>query len=134
MKLLAWDWFLEVSKATMLIERFICEGQKEIRGVCMPEKKSKQEVKDDDVVYIGRKPVMSYVLAAVTQFNTGDSNKVVLKARGRAISKAVDVSEIVRNKFIQELKLDDIKTGTEEVKREDGSVSNVSSIEIYMSK
>ncbi|MBU6996061.1 MAG: DNA-binding protein Alba [Theionarchaea archaeon] len=91
-------------------------------------------MKDEDVVYIGRKPVMSYVLAAVTQFNTGNSNKVVLKARGRAISKAVDVSEIVRNKFIQELNIDDIKTGTEEVKREDGSVSNVSSIEIYMSK
>ncbi|MBU7013633.1 MAG: DNA-binding protein Alba [Theionarchaea archaeon] len=91
-------------------------------------------MKDEDVVYIGRKPVMSYVLAAVTQFNTGNSNKVVLKARGRAISKAVDVSEIVRNKFIQELNVDDIKTGTEEVKREDGSVSNVSSIEIYMSK
>ncbi|MGC1121893.1 MAG: DNA-binding protein Alba [Candidatus Methanofastidiosia archaeon] len=89
---------------------------------------------DEDVVYIGKKPVMSYVLAAVTQFNTGNSNKVVLKARGRAISKAVDVSEIVRNKFIQGLNLDDIKTGTEEVKREDGSVSNVSSIEIYMSK
>ena len=100
----------------------------------MPEKKTKQEVKDEDVVYIGRKPVMSYVLAAVTQFNIGNSNKVVLKARGRAISKAVDVSEIVRNKFIQELKVDDIKIGTEEVKREDGSVSNVSSIEIYMSK
>ncbi|MGC1120898.1 MAG: DNA-binding protein Alba [Candidatus Methanofastidiosia archaeon] len=91
-------------------------------------------MKDDDVVYIGRKPVMSYVLAAVTQYNIGNSNKVVLKARGRAISKAVDVSEIVRNKFIQELKIDDIKIGTEEVKREDGSASNVSSIEIYMSK
>ena len=100
----------------------------------MPEKKAKKEVKDDDVVYIGRKPVMSYVLAAVTQFNTGNSNKVVLKARGRAISKAVDVSEIVRNKFIRELTVDDIQTGTEEVKREDGSTSNVSSIEIYMSK
>jgi DNA-binding protein len=99
----------------------------------MAEKKA-EKVKDDDVVYIGRKPVMSYVLAAVTQFNTGDSNRVVLKARGRAISTAVDVSEIVRNKFIRELKVDDIQTGTEEVKREDGSTSNVSSIEIYMSK
>ncbi|KYK37052.1 MAG: DNA-binding protein Alba [Theionarchaea archaeon] len=98
----------------------------------MPAKK--ETVKDEDVVYIGRKPVMSYVLAAVTQYNTGNSNKVVLKARGRAISKAVDVSEIVRNKFIQELKIDDIKIGTEEVKREDGTTSNVSSIEIYMSK
>jgi DNA-binding protein len=98
----------------------------------MPAKKEK--VKDEDVVYIGRKPVMSYVLAAVTQFNTGNSNKVVLKARGRAISKAVDVSEIVRNKFVQELKVDEIQIGTEEVKREDGTTSNVSSIEIYMSK
>jgi len=98
----------------------------------MPVKKEK--AKDEDVVYIGRKPVMSYVLAAVTQFNTGNSNKVVLKARGRAISKAVDVSEIVRNKFVQELKVDEIQIGTEEVKREDGTTSNVSSIEIYMSK
>ncbi len=100
----------------------------------MAEKKAKEKVKDEDVVYIGRKPVMSYVLAAVTQFNTGNANKVVLKARGRAISKAVDVSEIVRNKFIRELKVDEIQIGTEEVKREDGSTSNVSSIEIYMSK
>jgi DNA-binding protein len=98
----------------------------------MPEKKTKEKVKDEDVVYIGRKPVMSYVLATVTQFNIGDSNKVVLKARGRAISKAVDVSEIVRNKFIQEVKVDEITIGTEEVTREDGSTSNVSFIEIYM--
>ncbi len=100
----------------------------------MPEKKTKEKAKDEDVVYIGRKPVMSYVLAAVTQFNIGDSDKVVLKARGRAISKAVDVSEIVRNKFIQEVKVDEIKIGTEEVTREDGSTSNVSFIEIYMSR
>ncbi|MBU7046288.1 MAG: DNA-binding protein Alba [Theionarchaea archaeon] len=89
---------------------------------------------EEDVVYIGRKPVISYVLAAVTQFNTGNSNKMVLKARGRAISKAIDVSEIVRNKFIQELKIDDIQVGTEEVNRKDGTTSNVPSIEIYMSK
>lgn len=104
----------------------------------LPVKKTKENtkenVKDEDVVYIGRKPVMSYVLAAVTQFNARNSNKVALKARGRAISKAVDVSEIVRNKFILELKIDEIKIGTEEVKREDGTTSNVSSIEIYMSK
>ncbi|KYK37722.1 MAG: DNA-binding protein Alba [Theionarchaea archaeon] len=100
----------------------------------MTEKKTKGKGKDDDVVYIGRKPVMSYVLAAVTQFNMGGSQKVVLKARGRAISKAVDVAEVVRNRFIQELKVDEIKTGTEEIEREDGSTSNVSSIEIYMSK
>ncbi len=88
----------------------------------------------EDVVYIGRKPVMSYVLAAVTQFNMGNSQKVVLKARGRAISKAVVVSEIVRNKFIHELKIDDIQIGTEEVRREDGTASTLTSVEISMSK
>ena len=92
------------------------------------------KAKDEDVVYIGRKSVISYVLAAVTQFNTGNSNKVVLKARGRAISKAIDVSEIMMNKFIQELKIDDIQVGTEEVSHRDGTTSNMPSIEIYMSK
>ncbi|MFQ6089162.1 MAG: DNA-binding protein Alba [Candidatus Methanofastidiosia archaeon] len=86
------------------------------------------------MVYIGRKPVMAYVLATVTQFNMGDSEKVVLKARGRAISKAVDVSEIVRNRFMPNTKVDDIKISTEEVQRDDGSTNNVSAIEIFMSK
>lgn len=90
------------------------------------------KIRDEDVVYIGRKPVMSYVLAAVTQYNTGEG-KVVLKARGRAIAKAVDVAEIVRHKFIEELYIDDIQIGTEKFEREDGTTSNVSSIEIYLS-
>ncbi|MGZ7096546.1 MAG: DNA-binding protein Alba, partial [Methanobacterium sp.] len=56
---------------------------------------------DENVVYIGTKPVMNYVLAVVTQMNNG-SSEVMLKARGRAISRAVDVAEIVRNKFLLE--------------------------------
>jgi hypothetical protein len=60
------------------------------RGVCMSAEKLMKGYKNEDIVYIGRKSVMSYVLAAVTQFNTDDSNKVVLKARGMSISKAVD--------------------------------------------
>ena len=100
----------------------------------MPEKKAKEKVKDENVVYIGGKSVMSYVLAAVTQFNTGNSNKVVLKARGRAISRAVDVVEIVRNKFINGLNIDDVQIGAEKVKHEDGTTSNVTSVEIFMSK
>ncbi|HDI10182.1 MAG TPA: RNA-binding protein, partial [Euryarchaeota archaeon] len=49
---------------------------------------------EENVVYIGGKPVMNYVLAVITQFNEG-GDRVVLKARGRAISRAVDVAEIV---------------------------------------
>jgi len=52
---------------------------------------------EDNVIYVGNKPVMSYVLAVVTQFNDG-SDEVVVKARGRAISRAVDTAEVVRNK------------------------------------
>jgi len=53
---------------------------------------------DENVIYVGRKPPMSYVLAVVTQFNSG-SDEVIIKARGRAISTAVDTAEIVRNRF-----------------------------------
>jgi len=84
------------------------------------------------VIYVGNKPPMSYVLAVVTQFN-GGSDEVVIKARGRAISRAVDTAEIVRNRFVQEAKVKDIIIGTESITNEEGRNSNVSSIEISLS-
>ncbi|MGA1873795.1 MAG: DNA-binding protein Alba [Thermoplasmatota archaeon] len=89
---------------------------------------------EDNTVYIGRKPSMNYVLAVVTQFNSG-AERVTVKARGRAISKAVDVAEIVRNRFLKESRLDDIKIGTENVEDEEkeGGI-NVSWIEIVIQK
>ena len=86
---------------------------------------------DDNVVYIGNKPVMSYVLAVVTQFNSG-SDEVVIKARGRAISRAVDTAEVVKNKFMPGLEVKEIKIGTEQMVREGGDKTNVSSIEITL--
>lgn len=88
---------------------------------------------DDNTVYIGKKPTMNYVLAVVTQFNNGGTD-VIIKARGRAISRAVDVSEIVRHRFIQGVNYKDIKISTETVSTEGGGTANVSSIEIYLSK
>jgi len=88
---------------------------------------------DENIVYIGRKPTMNYVLAVVMQFNSG-SDDVIIKARGRSISTAVDVAEIVRNKFVQEAKIKDIQISTEQLTSDDGRTSNVSSIEIFMSK
>ncbi|MGZ7120135.1 MAG: DNA-binding protein Alba, partial [Methanobacterium sp.] len=79
---------------------------------------------DENVVYIGTKPVMNYVLAVVTQMNNG-SSEVMLKARGRAISRAVDVAEIVRNKFLLEAELGSINISTEEVKNHEGTFSNI---------
>jgi DNA-binding protein len=88
---------------------------------------------DKNVIYIGNKPPMSYVLAIVTQFQGSGSEEVVIKARGRAISRAVDAAEITRNRFITEAKIKDIKIGTESItNEEEGRTSNVSSIEIIL--
>lgn len=88
---------------------------------------------EENIVFIGKKPTMNYVLAVVTQFNSG-SAEVVLKARGRAISRAVDVAEVVRTKFVPSSKVKNIKIGTEPLKMEDGKIANISAIEIYLGK
>ena len=86
-----------------------------------------------DVVYIGNKPVMSYVLACMTCLNSG-SNKLVVKARGRAIPRAVDTIEVLRRSFAKGVELTGISLSTEEVDREQGQRSRVSAIEISMTK
>ena len=99
-------------------------------------KKSKTDEKkaDENTIYVGNKPPMSYVLAVVTQFNSNGSNDVVVKARGRAISRAVDTAEIVRNRFVIDAKIKEITIGTESLTNEEGRTSNVSSIEICLNK
>ena len=87
----------------------------------------------DNIVFVGKKPAMSYVLACVTQFNDGQS-EIRLKARGRAISHAVDVAEIVRNKFVTDTEIRNVQIGTEQVSSDQGEKLNVSSIEIILSK
>lgn len=93
-------------------------------------KKTEEEAKKKNVVYIGRKPVMSYVLAVITGLNLPGVNEVVLKARGRAITTAVDVTEVTKRRFMNDLTIDKIEIGTEELEQEDGRTRNVSTIEI----
>jgi len=95
----------------------------------MTEKETHDE--NENTIFVGNKPPMSYVLAVVTQFN-GGSDEVVIKARGRAISRAVDTAEITRNRFVTNAKVKDIKIGTETITNEEGKSSNVSSIEISL--
>jgi DNA-binding protein len=90
------------------------------------------EARDDNVVFIGKKGIMSYVLAVVTQFNNGEQ-EVIIKARGKAISRAVDVAEVVRHRFVTTATVKEIVIGTEELQGEEGTV-NVSSIEITLDK
>jgi len=88
---------------------------------------------EGNVVLIGRKPVMNYVIACVTFFSAGEK-EVCVKARGRAISRAVDTIELLRRSFVKDLGLKEIKLGTEEITREEGRRSNVSTIEITVAK
>jgi len=87
---------------------------------------------DDNTIYVGNKPVMNYVLAVVTQFNNG-ADEVLIKARGRAISRAVDVAEIARKRFLSEVNVKDIAISTETLGAETGT-TNVSAIEITVGK
>jgi len=87
-----------------------------------------------NVVYIGRKPTMSYVLAIITSFTGSDAKEVTLKARGQAITTAVDVAEITRRRFMKELNIGKITIGTEEIKQQEGGTRNVSTIEITLKR
>jgi DNA-binding protein len=94
----------------------------------MPEEK-----KEENVVYVGKKPTMGYVLAVLTQFSQG-SKEVLLKARGKLTAKAITVAEVVKNKYISNVEVKNVKIGTEELTSEDGKVNRVSSIEITLVK
>lgn len=87
---------------------------------------------EDNTVFIGKKETMAYVLAVVTLFNKG-TKKVVIKARGRSISKAVDVAEITKKRFLDQAVISHIVTDTEQIEETDSDRTvNVSSIEITM--
>ena len=88
---------------------------------------------NDNTVFVGRKGTMAYVLAVITQINQG-ATEIYVKARGKAISRAVDVAEIVRNKFDTNLKIGNIAISTEEVQSEQGLPLKVSAIEITLKK
>lgn len=99
----------------------------------MESEETRSERRDDNIVYVGKKSAMGYVLAVVTQFNNG-ADAVSVKARGKLISRAVDVAEIVRHRFMPSASVRNIDIMTEELTSEDGSLSKVSAIEITLSK
>jgi DNA-binding protein len=90
--------------------------------------------KDQNTVYVGSKPAMSYVLAVITSYNSSDAKDVTLKARGRSIKTAVDVAEIVKRRFMKDLKTDKITIGTEELPQQEGGTRNVSTMEIILTR
>jgi archaea-specific DNA-binding protein len=92
--------------------------------------------KPNDVIFVGNKPPMSYVLAIITAFSSGVNKEITLKARGQAITTAVDCSEITRNRFIKDLKVTKVAIGTAEMPAREGENRSrmVSTIEITLAK
>ena len=88
-----------------------------------------------NAVLIGKKPIMNYVLACITFFH-GGAKEVSIKARGRSISRAIDVAEVVRHRFLPEVKIKKIGIGTDQLSpdQEGDSTANVSTIEITLAK
>ncbi len=92
------------------------------------------EVSQKNAILVGKKPPMSYVLACLTSFHEG-ADEVVIKARGQSISKAVDVAEIVKNKFMPSVVIREITIGTDEIPLKEGTGSKrASSISIRLGK
>mgnify|MGYP006299783973 CR=1 FL=1 len=84
-------------------------------------------------VFVGNKVFMNYVTGVVMQFNKGTGN-VCVKARGKYISKAVDIAEVVRNRFLNDVVVKDVLIGSEEFQRSDKKNVRVSTINIVLTK
>jgi len=87
---------------------------------------------EENVIYVGRKPVMNYVLAVMNSLKQKGLDEVVLKARGRAISTAVDAAEVTR-RYVKDLEAA-VSIGTEQLPREEGGTRNVSTMEITIKR
>jgi archaea-specific DNA-binding protein len=102
-----------------------------------PKKTAEKPVeKKPEVIFIGNKPPMSYVMAVITAMSSGNIAEVTLKARGKAITTAVDVAEITTNRFLKDLKVTAIGIGTEEMPPREGDNRSrmVSTMEIKLTK
>jgi DNA-binding protein len=88
------------------------------------------------IVFVGNKTPMDYVLAIITGLSANDAKEITLKARGKAITTAVDAAEIARNRFLKELKVGKITIGTEEMPPREGETKArmVSIIEIKLTR
>ncbi|MEK6922133.1 MAG: DNA-binding protein Alba [Nanoarchaeota archaeon] len=89
----------------------------------------------DNSIFIGNKPFMNYVTSIVMQFTTKEASEVIVKARGKFISRAVDVSEVATKRFlVDRIDVKGINIGSEGFENEDGKNIRVSTIEIVLTK
>ncbi|MBI2148830.1 DNA-binding protein Alba [Candidatus Woesearchaeota archaeon] len=90
---------------------------------------------NSNVVFIGEKPFMNYVTGVVMNFTTQNSNEVAIKARGKFISRAVDVAEVSSKRFLDNtVEVVDVKIGSDDFTNKEGRQVRVSFIEITLKK
>ena len=90
---------------------------------------------DSNNIFIGGKPFMNYVTGVVMQFTTKNADDVIIKARGKFISRAVDVAEVAAKRFLDNtVAVSDIRIDSEGFKNTEGRDIRVSTIEITLSK
>ena len=90
---------------------------------------------NDNSIFIGPKPFMNYVTGVVMQFTTKDAQEVIVKARGKFISRAVDVAEVAAKRFLEgQIAMKNVKIDSEEFTNKEGKQVRVSSIEITLEK
>ena len=90
---------------------------------------------NDNSIFIGGKPFMNYVTGVVMQFTTKNAKDVIIKARGKFISRAVDVAEVARKRFLAgQVDIKGIDLNSEEFQNKEGKTVRVSTIEITMTK
>ena len=94
----------------------------------------KETKKDDEnVVYIGTKPFMNYVTGVIMQFTTQGAEEVVIKSRGKFITRGVDVAEVAAKRFLEgQIEIRDIKVNSEEFENKEGRTVRVSTMEITL--
>lgn len=98
--------------------------------------KSEAKQGEDNIIFVGIKPFMNYVTGVVMQFKNKGQKEVVVSARGKFVSKAVDIVEVARRTFLKEenIKIKDIKISSEQFENKEGKRIFVSTIEIFLTK
>src|SRR3989344_8257285 len=90
---------------------------------------------DDHTIFVGNKPFMNYVTGVVMQFTTQNADEVVIKGRGKFISKCVDIAEVAAKRFLENMiVLKDIQVDSEEFQNKEGRQVRVSTIELTLKR
>ncbi len=90
---------------------------------------------NDNTIFVGGKPFMNYVTGVVMQFTTKNMEEVIVKARGKFISRAVDIVEVASKRFLEgQIAIKDIKIDSEEFKNDEGRQVRVSTIEVVLAR